>query len=353
MEASQGQHPRPRVLCLLSDYEGNGGIHRFNRNLVQAIREQGSHCEVLTLNDAGSNQVFKGHARSKGAFIRSAIARTWSSQPDLIIIGLLNFAPLALLRLLRSGRVAIVLHGFEAWYRRGKLAPFYRWVDKFWAVSEYTRRRFSTSNGVDPSRVERIFNTIPADWERGDLPVKYQPFFLSITRLDEGEMYKGIDKSIEAISEIREELRSGGWEYRLVAHGNDLERHKLLARELQVEDLVKFQTDLTDRDLKNLYANCAFFLLPSSGEGFGIVFLEAMAYRKACIGAAGCGTDDVIDNGQTGFLIEPTPANIRDCLRQLTENPDLCTSMGAAGYQRLNTIFSFASFRHRISALLK
>lgn len=351
-DAGQGQHPRPKVLCLLSDYEGNGGIHRFNRNLVQAIREQGSQCEVLTLNDAVWNEVFRGHASSKGAFIRSAIARTWDFQPDLIIIGLLNFAPLALLRLLRPGRVAIVLHGFEAWYRRGRLVPFYRWVDKFWAVSEHTRRLFSRTNGVDPDRVEKIFNTIPADWERGDLPVAYQPFFLSITRLDKGEMYKGIDKSIQAVGEIKEVLRSAGWEYRLVAHGNDLERHQALVRELQVEDLVKFQTDLTDRDLKNLYANCSFFLLPSSGEGFGIVFLEAMAYRKACVGAAGCGTADVIEHGQTGFLIEPTSSNIRDCLLQLTADPGRCTRMGEAGYQRLKTVFSFQSFKNKILTLL-
>jgi glycosyltransferase involved in cell wall biosynthesis len=343
---------RLRVLCLLSDFEGNGGIHRFNRNLVQAICGQGSHCEVLTLNDTGTGEVFKGHAGHKVQFMLAALAKARSFQPDFIIIGLLNFAPLALLRLLCRGRVAIILHGFEAWYRRGKLAPFFPWVDKFWAVSEYTRRKFALTNGVDPARVERIFNTIPADWERGDFPVSYQSFFLSITRLDKGEMYKGIDKSIQAISEIKELLRSGGWEYRLVAHGNDLERHKAMVRELHVEDLVKFQTNLTDRDLKSLYADCSFFLLPSSGEGFGIVFLEAMAYRKACIGAAGCGTDDVIAHGQTGFLIEPTAGNIRDCLLRLTSDPVMCSRMGEAGYQRLNTTFSFFEFKNKISNLL-
>jgi phosphatidyl-myo-inositol dimannoside synthase len=343
-----------KVLCLLPDYEGNGGIHRFNRNLVKAIRQQpGCQCEVLTLNDTGSTEIYRGFGQKKGAFMLAALRATWRFKPDVIIVGLLNFAPLAFLKKLHNCRVVTILHGFEAWYRRKNLSPFYRWVDTFWAVSEYTRRVFAETNGVALRRVEKIFNTIPADWDQSDAPVEYRPFFLSVTRLDKGEMYKGIDKTIAAIGQLQDEMRAAGWEFRLVAYGNDVDRHRQLVEQHGVNDLVKFQSNLTDRELQDLYAGCSFFNLPSSGEGFGIVFLEAMAYKKACIGASDCGTEDVIVHEETGFLIEPTVKNIAGCLHQLVTNSQLCREMGEAGYERLHTTFSFQNFQQKIGSLLQ
>ncbi len=340
-------------MCLLSNYAGNGGIHRFNRNLVEALRQQpGVECTVLALNDAETCTPYGGAGGSKPRFLVRILRQLWTNKPDLLIIGLLNFAPLALLgRLFSCGRTVCILHGFEAWYRRGKLVPFYRHIDAFWAVSQYTRQTFSRTNGVAPSRVEPIFNTIPADWDGGPVPLRRKPYFLSITRLDQGERYKGIDKSIEAIGRLQARMRAKGWEYRLVAHGDDLDRHRHLATGLGVSDLVRVRTGVTDEELKALYAECAFFLLPSSGEGFGIVFLEAMAYRKACIGSVGCGTTDVIAHGETGFLIDPTPDHIADSISRLMESPEQCSAMGEAGYRRLHHTFSFPRFAERIASL--
>lgn len=343
----------PKILCILSDYEGNGGIHRFNRNLVSAIRNlPGCECNVLTLNDKGTTAVFEGHGRSKKNFILAIFKTVKNFRPDVVIIGLLNFAPLAFFKIIFPCRVVTILHGFEAWYRRGKLAPFYPWTDQFWAVSEYTRQVFSQTNGVPLEKVEKIFNTIPTSWQESSAAIEYQPYFLSVTRLDKGEMYKGIDKTIEALAPLKSELRAGGWEYRLVVHGNDVERHRDLVGKNDLADIVKFQSNLTDEELKDLYAGCSFYNLPSSGEGFGIVFLEAMAHRKACIGAKGCGTEDVIVHEKTGFLIEPAAENIGHCIRRLITSAQLCREMGQAGHERLRTTFSFQNFEKRICSLL-
>ncbi|MEY3051118.1 MAG: hypothetical protein RLY31_903 [Bacteroidota bacterium] len=342
-----------RVLCLLSNYAGNGGIHRFNRNLVEAIRQQpGAVCTVLTLNDAGAVGPYRGAGGSKALFLARILWQFLSGKPDLLVVGLLNFAPLALFGRMSTGvRTVCILHGFEAWYRRGNLAPFYRYIDAFWAVSQYTRQTFSRTNGVASDRVAPIFNTIPSDWDGGSVPLRREPYFLSITRLDKGEGYKGIDKSIQAIGRLQDRMRALGWEYRLIAHGDDLERHRRLAADLGVSDLVRIRSGVTDEELKALYAQCGFFLLPSSGEGFGIVFLEAMAYRKACIGSLGCGTTDVISHGVSGFLIDPTPDTIEDAVSRLMEDPERCAEMGEAGYRRLQDTFSFPRFAARIAEL--
>lgn len=79
-----------------------------------------------------------------------------------------------------------------------------------------------------------------------------------------------------------------------------------------------FESNITDKKLKKLYSQSRFFILPSTGEGFGIVFLEAMAFKKACIGSKNCGTEDVIDNNETGFLLDPTVENIQYALKVST-----------------------------------
>ena len=342
-----------KVLFAASQINGNGGIPRFNRNLIKAIRED-ENCEltVISLNDDGEYDWGYGLNKNKLKFLLTLLKEMVFSSKDLTIIGLLNFAPISIFSRLRKNRIVVILHGIEAWYNRGKLTSFFKNIDEFWAVSSYTKRKFASENKVSEDKVKRIFNTLPSDWTRtGELPV-YKPFFFSVTRLAADEGYKGIDKTIEVVSELQSLIREKKWQYVIVGSGDDLERHMTLAKDLNVEDLVDFRTNITDEELQQLYSQCSFFVLPSTGEGFGIVYLEAMASKKACIGCLNCGAEDVIENQQTGFLLEQNVEEIKVAIEKFILDTDMPKSMGEKGYHKLISEFTFDKFQYKIQSLL-
>src|SRR6185312_10680667 len=105
---------------------------------------------------------------------------------------------------------------------------------------------------------------------------------LSVCRFDRTDPYKGIDTVIEALPTVLSHFPE--LHYYVVGNGNDLERHKMLAATSGVAEHVHFLGSLAATTLRDYYRACDVFVMPSAGEGFGIVFLEAMRYAKATIG---------------------------------------------------------------------
>ena len=342
-----------KILFIGSQVQGNGGIPRFNRNLIFALRNNPqAQLKVIALNEDNSAMDLLGASQSKIQFLILYLKTLLTYRPQLIIIGLLNFAPLAVLKYLSGGKSAIILHGVEAWYKRRKIKLFFRFIDEFWSVSNYTKSCFTRHNHVPENKVKKIFNTIPDSWLNHTMKISDQSFMLSVTRLVKQEGYKGIDKTIESLVPIQKLMREKGFHYIIVASGNDLERHKQLAVNSGVSDLIRFQSRITDDQLMDLYRDCSFFILPSTGEGFGIVFLEAMAFAKPCIGAKDCGTEDVIENEVTGFLIKPETSQIGEKVEFLIRNMDKRNLMGAAGARKLKNDFAFRKFEQTLEELL-
>lgn len=342
-----------KVLFLASQINGNGGIPRFNRNLINALQEkENTQLYILSLNDSVVNGNGMGASANRLKFIWCFFKILIFYRPNLVIFGLLNFAPMSIICTVFRFKVSMIIHGIEAWYSRKKLIPFFRFVDEFWAVSYYTKQKFSETNKINSEKVVRIFNTIPDYWMNHATEPSDASFFLSVTRLDENEGYKGIDKTIIGIKNIEDLIREKGFRYIIVGSGSDLDRHKELALERKIEDLIEFRSQITDNELMELFKDCSFFILPSSGEGFGIVFLEAMAYSKPCIGASNCGSEDVIENGVTGFLIEPEIENIQEKIKYFISNEDNRKTMGESGYLKLTNEYTFENFKHRINSLI-
>jgi phosphatidyl-myo-inositol dimannoside synthase len=116
---------------------------------------------------------------------------------------------------------------------------------------------------------------------------------------------------------------------------------------------VLFLGRLSDSDLQTRYAQCRVFAMPSSGEGFGLVFAEAMRYGLPCIGGKYDSVREVVQDNITGLLVEQTPSAVAEaCLRLLTDD-DLAARFGAAGRQRYLNEFRFAQFRARLLAAMQ
>jgi glycosyltransferase involved in cell wall biosynthesis len=139
----------------------------------------------------------------------------------------------------------------------------------------------------------------------------------------------------------------------LVGDGDDRPRLEQLARESGVADRTRSLFGLTQEELFACYAHCDVFALPSRGEGFGLVFLEAMAHGKPVIGGAHAGTPDVIEDGVTGVLVpHGDAALLSSALESLLSDPARASEMGARGRERVRAKFTFEQFQTRLTQVL-
>ena len=120
-------------------------------------------------------------------------------------------------------------------------------------------------------------------------------------------------------------------EIRIVGNGPQRERLQAICRELDLGPVVRWLGDASRSRLAEEYNRCDLFCLPSVQEGFGIVFLEAMAAGKAIVAVRAAAIPEVVRNG---ILVEPDqPEALADAIRHLYLHPDNRQAMGMAGYR--------------------
>jgi glycosyltransferase involved in cell wall biosynthesis len=134
---------------------------------------------------------------------------------------------------------------------------------------------------------------------------------------------------------------------RIVGRGDDLPRLQSISYKLGLANVVEFLGYVSDRQLAVELSVCRLFALPSRKEGFGLVFLEAMAHGRPCLGARAGGIPEVIDN-KTGVLVE------------YADVPGIAAAATAALQREWNEErilahareFSYSPFKQRLAALL-
>jgi phosphatidylinositol alpha-1,6-mannosyltransferase len=173
-----------------------------------------------------------------------------------------------------------------------------------------------------------------------------EPYLLIVGRLAAGERYKGHDEVLAALSR----LAPTHPRLRLVVAGDGDDRPRLeaAARELGVADRVRFTGFVTPDELDALYARCLALVMPSQGEGFGFVYLEAMRAARPCIALAGTAAAEIIVDGDTGMLIEPGVEALTRSIDELLRDPQLVTKMGTAGRKRWQREFVPERFAQQI-----
>jgi glycosyltransferase involved in cell wall biosynthesis len=139
-----------------------------------------------------------------------------------------------------------------------------------------------------------------------------------------------------------------------VGSGDDLPRLKRIAIDLNVADRVHFFENLSDEEVAACYARAEFFALPSTGEGFGLVFLEAMAFSKPVVATASGGTPDVVQDGVNGLLVPPGNARaLKEALGRLLSDESLRRDLGRHGEEMVRQKFRFAAFQSTLERILE
>jgi phosphatidylinositol alpha-1,6-mannosyltransferase len=311
------------LLALVTDAFGAcGGIAQYNRDLMTALGNDDGSDRILVL-------VRHGHARQsalpprvrqlgprgKYGFALAALRAAATKGPfDAVFCGHINLVQLAAMVARVLGvPLWLQVHGSEAW---GPLSQAQTLAAEraalVTAVSRYTRRRFLSICRLDPRLVRVLPNTVGENFTPGPKPdylldrhgLRGRWVLLTVGRLAAAERGKGHDRVLQALGElvgVNPDLV-----YLVVGEGDDRARLKNLACKLGIEDAVVFAGMVPPDQLADYYRLADVFVMPSTQEGFGIVFLEAAASGLKVIGGNCDGSIDALADGALGRLIDPT-----------------------------------------------
>ncbi|MCM3869119.1 MAG: glycosyltransferase family 4 protein [Pyrinomonadaceae bacterium] len=350
-----------------------GGIPGYNRLICRALNEfpEADNGLVLVATDNASDikrsaselPRLRLHAfdQNRVALTRSFLSFAMRENVDLILVGHVNYAPLAWLlkRFQPRLRYGVMLYGIEAWQplsnlRRRALQN----ADFLISISDYTKQKAAEVNALDSCRFHLLPNAVgciqtdPSQMELRTSSLGSGTRLLSVCRLEQSERYKGVDKVIECLPDLAK--RIPGVQYTVVGGGTDLERHKALAERLGVANRVRFMGFITDEALGACYRECDVFVMPSAGEGFGFVFLEAMKYGKPIVAARSGGAPEVVRDGVNGKLVEyGNKHQLLGALVDLCLNRDERESLGDGGYRRLQENYTFEHFKQKFMDLIR
>lgn len=154
---------------------------------------------------------------------------------------------------------------------------------------------------------------------------------VSISNLIE---WKGIDVNLRALARLKSSGQQG-FRYTVIGDGPKLSHLEELTEKLGLEDNVEFLGRLAYEETMSRLAVCDVFSLPSWGEPFGIVYLEAMARGKPVIGCKGAGAEETVRHGVEGLLVPGKDVEaLTTALGRLVKNPPLRKKLGKAGRKR-------------------
>lgn len=137
----------------------------------------------------------------------------------------------------------------------------------------------------------------------------------------------------------------------IIGEGKERQNLLRLAKDLRIEEKTKFLGRQNRNAVATAIQRCAVFALPSSYEGLGCVYLEAMASGKPVIGCRGQGIAEVVEHGRNGLLIPPeSESELADALCMLLRNPTLRRAMGSKAHQ---TIVQDLTLEHQARRLLE
>jgi glycosyltransferase involved in cell wall biosynthesis len=301
-----------------------GGVTAFSRELALGLHELGHDLRLMGKLDrpgvwhrwplwgAGG---YPRRLQSPG-FAAAALASCARHRPDQVLSTHLHLGPVAHVVKRTCGTpYTLVAHGIEvhAGLSSARCAGL-RAADRVLAVSAWTRQRVLDLGGIDPARVAVLPDTVDdarftVDVRPAYLARRYhlqadEQVVLTVARLNPGEGYKGYDRIVQGLPTIQ--AACGPVRFLVVGRGDDRARLEAMARDLGVEHAVTCAGFVPDEELADHYRLADVFAMPSAGEGFGIVFLEAMACGTPVLAGNRDGSVEALDGGRLGSLVDLT-----------------------------------------------
>jgi phosphatidyl-myo-inositol dimannoside synthase len=208
-------------------------------------------------------------------------------------------------------------------------------VDATIAVSRHSESLVHAL-GVAPARVHVVNPGVDAPGDDEPGRADREPAVVVVSRLE--ERYKGHDVLLRALSLVRS--RVPGVHLHVIGDGTLRGNLESLARELAVADAVTFHGWLSDEDRDEILRRSSVFAMLSrldavgSGEGFGIVYVEAGRLGLPVVAGRVAGALDAVVDGETGILVDPEDhVQAADAIVSLLSDAELARRLGAAGLE--------------------
>lgn len=366
----------PKILFLyLKAFSFTGGIEKFNRNYLKALHELSVegylHAEAFAMYDTEADRRyfpkrrFKGFGGWRWLFVWHAITK--AHQYDTVILGHINLAVVGILMNLMNPRIRLILiaHGIEVYKpQRGIKKKLLMKATQIFCVSGFTRSQLMGNHAfltllqcvIFPNTLDAYFIAPTVLEKPAALLQQYgitanTRLILTVTRLNSFEKYKGYDTVIRLMPRLLQSHPNTL--YYIIGKADAAEQAMVTAiiQQLGLEEKVKLLGFVPDAILQAHYLLADVFIMPSKKEGFGIVFIEAMACGLPVIAGNKDGSSDALLNGKLGTLVDPDdPDAILHALQQLLSGN--AVMQGRYLQQEVLQHFSFAQYKLRLQKLL-
>ncbi|MCT7951466.1 glycosyltransferase family 4 protein [Ancylothrix sp. C2] len=313
------------VFVFLEVFCSEGGIQSYVKDLLKAYSSiEGRKAEVFILRDSPDSDIFfaseflKFHflKTSPASFGRIRLAFSLASflllkRPRRLFCGHVKLAPLIHFLCTKTHIPYTVLtYGKEVWeplkgsYQRALLE-----AEEIWTISRYSRDKACEANALNPEKFKILPCAVDGEvftparksltlLEKYNL--KDSRVLMTVARLWSGDIYKGVDVTIQALPEIAQKVKNV--KYLVIGRGDDRPRLEKIAEELGVRDKVVFAGFVASEELVEHYRLADVYVMPSH-EGFGIVYLEAMACGVPVVAGDADGSADPLLDGKLGWRV--------------------------------------------------
>lgn len=356
-----------RILVLVTDaFGGRGGIAKFNRDMLTALCNLPNCAEVVAITrlmpdapeEMPKNLTYISSAvGSKLKYVRAVKDKVSGGACfDLVICAHINLLPLAYLcRQIQKAPLGLFIHGIEAWQPTGSpmTNALIKKIDFFMAVSDFTRKKFIGWTGLDQEKGHILPNCVDISlYGAGPKPaylleryhLQGKKVLMTLGRLVSHERYKGFDEILEILPELAETIPDVA--YLIVGDGNDRQRLIEKADTLGCADRVVFTGFIPENEKADHYRLADVYVMPSRGEGFGIVYLEAMSCGIPVIASSVDGSREAVLNGELGTLVNPSDK--KGIVKAIIETLGRSERFVPPGV----TYFSFDNYAQRLRSVL-
>jgi len=221
----------------------------------------------------------------------------------------------------------------------------WRYYRRVFANSREVAARIARGRLCPPDRVEVLHPGVDLDRIRPSF--RYEPYFLCAGRI---KWTKNVGFAIDAFREFQR-IQTAASRWRLViAGGVDAGSRGYLAdleQRAPPASGITFHLNPSTAELDRLYDGASALIFPSLNEDWGLVPLEAMAFGKPVLAVNRGGPTESVVDGETGFLLEPTPAAFAERMSWLADRPEGLRRLGRAAADRARQ-YSWTSFVGRL-----
>lgn len=315
------QHPLIHLWC--PGIEETGGIQHYSACCVQALREiyPNARLRIFSKNDVVSDCRLSVHTfgcwRGKlhtPLFAATGLAWALWERPDFILATHPHFMK-ALVPLTRLGITCLTAaHGVETWgLMGGRFGRALRQASGILPVSQFTRDVIHREAMVPNEKLCVVPDTFRETHftpgvKSEVLLQRYglspdQPVLLTVGRLSASERYKGQDQVLMSLPALIRELPT--LRYIIGGCGDDESRLRTIVADLGLDKQVIFTGFIPESELADHYRLADLYVMPSTGEGFGIVYLESLACGRPCLVGNQDASPEAIDGGRLGFVVSP------------------------------------------------